>query len=130
MSLQKWIETYEKKTKQKVEFNDGFHLFFLEDKGFCKMKIDRELDILMAKEICGDGAYWYKECLDTAIKLGISKMATFFCRYTPKIYARLFGGTAELKEDGTYIGKVNGYRFEAYPYNNNTYFVIQYLIEE
>lgn len=125
--FQEWVDRYETKTKMRVEFGDGFHLFFLPDKGFVRFKCDMESKTLMVKEVCGDGKFWYKFLCDFAKEMKLDKLATFLCREVEKM-ARLYKATLIKKENDIYEYETpKGEKIEVYPYNNNIYFAIQCL---
>lgn len=126
MTLQEWLDLYEKKTKQKVGSGDGFHLLFNPEKGFTRIKIDNGLKTIMVKETCGDGKYWFGFAKETARLNNLDKLATFVCRDI-KAWVRLFGGSVETENDGIMYGTYEGKKLEIYPYNKTTHFVVQYL---
>lgn len=126
MTLQEWLNLYEKKTKEKAGSEDGFCLFFNSEKGFARIKIDKDLKTVMVKETCGDGKFWYGFAKEVAKMNDLDKLATFVCRDI-HAYIRLFGGTVESEEDGIIKGTKDGKPFEIYPYNKTTHFVVQYL---
>lgn len=126
-ALNEWIKFYELKTKQKVELGNGFHLVFLPDKGFCNIKICRELGALLVREVCGDGHFWDEYCDNMAEKNDLKTVCTFLCRDI-KVLARVHKMKL-ISEKGRFYKFLdrNGKLIEAYPYNNDNLFMIKYV---
>ena len=57
-TLQEWQEIYEKKAHEKFELEAGFHLFYLPNRGFACLSMDREQGVLIISQVCGDGEFW------------------------------------------------------------------------
>lgn len=92
-SLQQWMEIYSKKTGDTVVLNDpARHLFYLPERGFCQLSIDRENSRLIIWEVCtNDGKFWRDFALMEADGQGLSSVRTTTTRNI-KAYLRLFGG--------------------------------------
>lgn len=125
-SYEEWVKIYELKTNQKVESDDGFHLFFLPDKGFCRLDTNAESKTLIIKEMCGDGIYWNNYARKLAQEMDLDKIATFLHRPVD-IVARHFGGTLESETDGIKVYKdKEGHKVEVIPYHDIN-IIVQYM---
>lgn len=59
-SLEEWQRIYEKKTGEKVELEQGHHLFYLPTRGFASCSMDRDKGFLIVGQVCGnDGDFWF-----------------------------------------------------------------------
>lgn len=89
-SLKEWIEIYEAKTGDKAEIPFGYQISYLAERGFCIYKPDKERDIIVVYQTCGDGKFW-RDCMELkACVLGINCIGTI-CTRPIKPYIRAFG---------------------------------------
>ena len=89
MTLDQWIEKYNKKTPVKFKRNEQYDFFFLPDKGFCEVGMANDLVII--HQLCGDARYWKEKVSEMARKIGAKKCGTWCVRQEIKAYIRLFG---------------------------------------
>ena len=103
MTLNEYIEKYEKRTGEKFEPKNGFKLFYLADRGFCEYKIDTDKDMVMIYQLCGDGKFWRDYGLLLAELTGCKHLGTICSRDNIKAYIRFWGYVVqkeEILEDG------------------------------
>ena len=62
LSLGAWIEIYEKKTNDKVDFPEGYRLLYMAERGFAIIKPDIEGKMMIVYEVCGDARFWRDVC--------------------------------------------------------------------
>lgn len=98
MTLDEWIELYNKKNPLDKYHRDGrYTLFYKPDKGFCEVLIGG--DMVVIGQLCGDARYW-KDAIDSAAeKAGIKHGGTINIRDNPVAYLRLFGYKVVKTED-------------------------------
>lgn len=99
MTLDQWIEKYNKKTPVKFEKNDKYNFFFLPDKGFCEVGMTN--DMVIIHQLCGDARFWKEKVSEMARKIGAKKCGTWCVRQEIKAYIRLFGYKVYKKEETT-----------------------------
>ena len=101
MELADYIKLYEHKAKEKFEPHPGFRLIFLPERGFCEIKIDK--DLLIIRQTCGDGDFWLDFAHSMAQLFMCQAIALFLVRNV-KAYIRRWGyqiNKVESLPDGT-----------------------------
>ena len=88
-TLKEWIKIYEKKSGEKFVRDESYELFYLPDKGFCKIKISG--GIIIVNQVCGDGRFWKDFSNEIARRMGLKVGKVYFIRKNPKAYIRLLG---------------------------------------
>jgi hypothetical protein len=99
MTLEEWIEKYNKKTPTKFERDEKYDLFFLPDKGFCEVGMTG--DMVIIHQLCGDARFWKEKVSEMARTIGVKKCGTWCVRQQIKAYIRLFGYTVYKTEKTT-----------------------------
>lgn len=97
MTLQEWIEKYNKKAPEPFKRNERFDLFFLPDKGFCEVGMTDDMVIIY--QLCGDARFWRDKVSDMARKIGAKMCGTWCVRKEILAYIRLFGYKITHTED-------------------------------
>lgn len=88
MTLQEWIERYNKKTPEPFKRDERFELFYLPDKGFCE--VGQDGDMVIIHQLCGDARFWKDKVSEMARKIGAKTCGTWCIRKEIKAYIRLF----------------------------------------
>jgi hypothetical protein len=88
MTLQEYIEFYNKHTGEPFEFKQGFCFFYHPDHGFCEYKLEEEG--LFIWQMCGDLKYWIKIAYDLCQRMRIPSITSFVVRH-PKPFIRRLG---------------------------------------
>lgn len=99
MTLDQWIEKYNKKTPVKFERNEKYDFFFLPDKGFCEVGMTN--DMVIIHQLCGDARFWKEKVSEMARKIGAKKCGTWCIRQAIHAYIRLFGYKVYKTEETT-----------------------------
>lgn len=102
MTLEYWIEKYNKKAPEPFMRDEKFQLFYVPDKGVCEIGMSDDMLILRCLST-SNVFYWKNAAEDIARKVGIKIIGTWCVRREIMAYIRLFGyriiKTEEL-EDG------------------------------
>ena len=103
LSLGAWIEIYEKKTNDKVDFPEGYRLLYMAERGFAIIKPDIEGKMMIVYEVCGDARFWRDVCELIGLSMGLECAGTICTRHI-KPYIRSFGWEILREEciDGNY----------------------------
>lgn len=88
-SLEDWIKIYEAKAKEKFVRDESYELFYLPEKGFCKIAVTEKM--ILVNQVCGDGIFWRNFANEIAKRLGLKIGKVYFVRKNPKAYIRLLG---------------------------------------
>ena len=97
MTIEEYIELYEKKAGEKFEPQEGYKLFFLPERGFCQMRVDGEL--LIVRQVCGDGQFWFDHSELLASIVGCKAVGTLALRKNILAYIRHWGYRIDRAED-------------------------------
>lgn len=89
MTLEEWIEKYNKRSSEPFKEDTGYSLYFNQDKGFCEIGFGNNLVII--NQLCGDGRWWKNKVDLMAEQVGIHHGGTWCVRKEVKAYIRLFG---------------------------------------
>lgn len=100
-SLKEWIKIYEEKTGDKVQWLDGYRLFYLAERGFATMKPDIEGRLMIVHLTCGDGKFWRDYAEMRGMEMGLTAVGTI-CTRPILPYIRSFGWEvlADIQKDG------------------------------
>lgn len=97
MTLNKYIDLYNKKSGEKFVPHPGFKLFYLPERGFCQIHIEKAMVIV--RQVCGDGRFWYDFSELMANMCGCKAVGTFYGRRNVLAYIRLWGYQIEYTEE-------------------------------
>lgn len=89
MTLEGWIEKYNRKTPEPFQRDERFELFFLPDKGFCEVGMTE--DMIIIRQLCGDAGFWKDKVSAMARRMGKPMCGTWCIRREILAYIRLFG---------------------------------------
>jgi hypothetical protein len=89
MTLDEWIDFYNRKTPEPFKRDERFNLFFLPDKGFCE--VGQSENIIVIRQLAGDARFWKEKVSDMAAKIGVEMCGTWCIRKEILAYIRLFG---------------------------------------
>lgn len=89
MTLDEWVEFYEKKTGEKFERQGGWALFYFPERGFCQYRATE--DMVIINQLCGDIHFWKDVAEVLAKERGFSHLGTWYIRRNVEAYARLLG---------------------------------------
>ena len=96
MEMDEWIKKYEKKAKEKFEAVEGFKLFYLPERGFCQIRVEKNMVIV--RQVCGDGHFWFDFSALMAKLCGCKSVGTFYNRGNAAAYIKLWGYAIERVE--------------------------------
>jgi hypothetical protein len=99
MTLEEWIERYNKKTPEPFKRDERYEFFFLPDKGFCE--VGQDGDMIIIHQLCGDARFWKEKVSEMARKIGAAKCGTWCVRQEVLAYIRLFGYKIYKREKTT-----------------------------
>ena len=88
-SLEEWRKIYEKKSGEKFVRDESYELFYLPEKGFCKIAVTEKM--IVVNQVCGDGIFWKNFANEIARRMGLKIGKVYFVRKNPKAYIRLLG---------------------------------------
>ena len=96
MTFQEWVELYNAKAPEPFARDERYTLLFLPEKGFCEVGMTE--DMVIIRQLSGDGRFWYDKITDMARKLGAKQCGTWCIRQAILAYIRLFGYRIEKVE--------------------------------
>lgn len=99
LSLEEWIEKYEKKTGDKHELPQGYVQYYLPERGYAQYIMDREVEALYVYELCGDAKFWYDLGALLCRQNGLRFITTVCTRHI-KPYIRFWGWTIHETIEG------------------------------
>ena len=89
MTLDEWIDYYNKKTPEPFKRDERYELFFHPDKGFCE--VGQTGDMLIIHQLAGDARFWKESVSKAARTIGMKACGTWCIRKGIRAYIRLFG---------------------------------------
>ena len=96
-TLEEWIDIYEKRTGEKFDRSNKYNLFYLPDKGFCKVgQID---NMVIVSQTAGDARFWCNIVSEAAKESGLTRGGTWLIRKEVLAYIRLLGYKIERTEE-------------------------------
>ena len=96
MTLQDWIDKYNRKCPEPFKRDERYDFFFVPDKGFCE--IGQTEHMIQARQMCGDMLFW-RDALEKVCKASGLKVIGTYCVRNPLAYIRRAGFSIERREE-------------------------------
>ena len=95
-TFSEWVELFERKTGDKYCCPDGYHVYYLPDRGYCQFKVDGNM--LLIYGLCGDAKFWRDLAEVFAQDMGLTALGTI-CTRPPLPYIRFWGWKIVREEE-------------------------------